>query len=181
MFPKPPPCRAHASCSSGLHRNLCPLVSNSWTPDFLSRLRLLLVQSEAQPGLRPVPAFPHSSEQQCLLTSCSVIFHIPHGTCKGHWKKPTGFCHQQQSKMAALSLLVGSLSHPKRQDGKGLKGSTDLQLAAESLARTKDATGETLMAAFGLVPLANSECGCGQLPGVEQARVPRPHWLLAAG
>lgn len=81
---------------------------------------------------------------------------------------------RQQSKMVAPSLLVGNLRgacHTRRgQDGKGLKGSLNLQLAVESLGRTKDAIGETLMTVAGLVPfMGGSECGCGQLPGGEQA------------
>lgn len=34
--------QAQASCSSGRHRNLCPLVSKGLTPDFLSQPRPLL-------------------------------------------------------------------------------------------------------------------------------------------
>lgn len=170
MFPKPPPCRAHASCSCGLHRNLCPLVSSSLTPDFLSLLRFLLVQSEARSGLRPVPAFPHSS-----ALSGSVF--SPHALSSSTYHpvrvKVTGRS-PQQSKMAAPQPSGGeperSLSHPKGWDGRGLKGSMNLQLAVESPGRTKDATGETLVVVSGLVPLTNSsECGCGQLPGGEQA------------
>lgn len=92
--------------------------------------------------------------------------------CKGCWNKPTGF--DSRAKWLPLSLLVGNLRgacHTQRgQDGKGLKGSLNLQLAVESLRRTKDATGETLMTVAGLVPfMGSSECGCGQLPGGEQA------------
>lgn len=78
---------AQASCSSGRHRNLCPLVSKGLTPDFLSRPRPLLgllpgpAGSQACPGLSSACAcslFPwHGPGRQLPLTSRSVSFHTP--------------------------------------------------------------------------------------------------------
>lgn len=93
----PFPPRAHASCSSGLHRNLCPLASKCLTPDFLSLLRLLWVWSEGQSGLRPVAAFPlpgpgtfsHSiALSGSFFSPHAVTFITPHSMCKGHWRRP---------------------------------------------------------------------------------------------
>lgn len=81
--PTLPSPRSHASCSSGLYRNLGPLVSNRLTPHFLSLRRLLLglIRSPAwtcrKPclGLEPLPMV-----QLTAASSHLILCHLRHTT-----------------------------------------------------------------------------------------------------
>lgn len=122
----PPGPRCHASCSSGLHRNLCPLVSNCLTLDFLTLLSLV----RAQAGLRPVPAFslpgPGAFPRS---TALNHRFFSPHALSPStHWRQPhrvlTPTAEQTGCPSASQWKPGGSLSHhtQRGQDGKGLMG-----------------------------------------------------------
>lgn len=111
----PPQPRCHASCSSDLHRNLCPLVSHCLTLDFLT--------AEASPGTGQSTSWPqacpspvHASARSLSHSrapSCSV-FSPPALSLFAPRRRPTG--SDTTANWPPLSLRAegwGSRSHPE--------------------------------------------------------------------